>query len=72
AEAIAVLRKGMQANPYVREFPEALAVQHMSAGDYRAASDVVRNALGLFPDDVTLRVLQKRIQSATLDGAFGP
>jgi hypothetical protein len=71
-EAIAVLRKGMRANPYVREFSESLAVEYMALGQYRDAADVIRKGLDLFPDDVTLRVLQKKVQSATLDGSMTP
>jgi tetratricopeptide (TPR) repeat protein len=71
-EAIAVLQKGMRANPYVREFSESLAVEYMALGQYRDASDVIRKGLDLFPDDVTLRVLQKKVQSATLDGSMTP
>ena len=71
-EAIAVLRKGMRANPYVREFAESLAVEYMALGQYRDAADVIRKGLDLFPDDVTLRILQKKVQSATLDGSITP
>jgi len=33
---------------------------------------VIRKGLDLFPDDVTLRVLQKKVQSATLEGSIAP
>ena len=72
AESISILRRGMAANPYVREFPESLAAQHMSSGEYRDASAVIRKGLEIFPDDVALRALQKKIQDATLDGSPGP
>jgi hypothetical protein len=72
AEAISVLRKGMRDNPFVREFSESLAVQYMALGQYRDASAVIREGLDLFPDDVTLRVLQKKVGSATLDGSMTP
>jgi predicted Zn-dependent protease len=72
AEALAVLQKGMRANPYVREFSESLAVEYMALGQYRDAADVIHKGLDLFPDDVALRVLQKKVQSATLDGSMTP
>jgi hypothetical protein len=72
AEAIAVLQKGMRANPYVREFSESLAVQYMALGQYREASAAIRKGMDLFPDDVMLRFLQKKVGSATLDGSMTP
>jgi tetratricopeptide repeat protein len=72
AEAIAVLQKGLRANPYVREFPESLAVEYMALGQYREASEVIRKGLDLFPDDVALRVLQKKVRAATLEGSIMP
>ena len=71
-EAIAILLKGMRANPYVREFSESLAVEYMTLGQYRNASDMIRKGLELFPDDVALRVLQQKVRSATLDGSMTP
>ena len=70
ADAIRVLEKGAQANPYTREFSDALAVQYIALGQYGRALDVIRQGLKAFPDDVPLRLLEKKVKAATLDGAF--
>ncbi len=66
-QAIEVLQKGMRANPYMREFSESLALRYMAMGQYREALGTIRKGQELFPDDVTLRVLEKRVKAATLD-----
>jgi hypothetical protein len=66
AEAIRALEKGLQANPYFREFYEGMAAQQMAAGKYGDALQVIRKGLGLFPDDIKLRLLEKKVRSATL------
>ena len=66
-EAIRVLEKGREANPYFREFYEAAAVQQMALGKYGDALQVIRRGLSLFPGDITLRQLEQKVQSATLD-----
>jgi hypothetical protein len=71
-EAAAVLNRAEAENPYVREFPETLASMYVKGGEYRTALEVIRKALGLFPDDINLRMLQKQVQSATIDGAISP
>jgi hypothetical protein len=66
-EAIRVLEKGRELSPYFREFYEAVAVQEMELGKYRDALETVRQGLRLFPDDTTLRLLEKNVQAATID-----
>ncbi|MBZ5595729.1 MAG: cytochrome c family protein [Acidobacteriia bacterium] len=66
-DAIRVLEKGREANPYFVEFYEAVAVQQMALGKYGDALQVIRKGLSLFPGDNTLRLLEKKVGSATLD-----
>jgi tetratricopeptide (TPR) repeat protein len=58
AEAIKVLEKGLEANPYYREFYEAAAGHQMALGQFGAAVKIIRKGLNLFPDDMTLRLLE--------------
>jgi hypothetical protein len=67
-EAVQVLLEGMPLNPYVREFPESLAVQYMQLGKYGDALTTIRKGLEVFPGDLLLRTLLKKASSATLDG----
>ena len=67
AEAVRVLEKGREANPYFHEFYEAIAVQQMALGKYGDALQVIRKGLSLFPGDNMLRLLEKKVESATLD-----
>ncbi len=71
-EAVRILQEGMPVNSYVKEFPESLAVQYMELGEYGDASRIVRKGLEIFPDDLILRTLQKKISAATLDGSPVP
>jgi len=66
-EAIRVLEKGREANPYFREFYEAVAVQEIELGKYGDALQTIRKGIDLFPDDTTLRLLEKKVQAATID-----
>lgn len=66
AEAIRVLEKGRTANPYFREFSERIATQQMALGQYGEALQVIRKGLERFPDDITLRLLDKKVRAATL------
>lgn len=61
-----MLEKGREANPYLREFYEAIAVQEMAAGKYGDALRTIRKGLTLFPDDTALRLLEKRVSAVTL------
>jgi len=70
ADAIRVLEKGARTNPYTREFSDALAAQYIALGQYGRALDVIRQGLKTFPDDATLRLLDKKVKAATLDGTF--
>ena len=72
AEAIRVLRKGIEQNRYVREFYEALAAQYVAQGEYRVALEMSRKGLEVFPDDTALLVLEKKIREAMLDAPTGP
>lgn len=67
SEALGALRKGMLENPYAREFPEAIAARYVALGQYRDALEFIRNGLELFPDDATLRLLEKQVRAATLE-----
>jgi hypothetical protein len=71
-DAIAVLQSAIRDHPYSREMPEALVAVQMKSGDYRTALGTIRKALERFPDDFDLRLLEKKIQSASLDGAISP
>lgn len=71
AEGIEILRLGMRANPYLPQFPEAIAAQYVQLDDYRNALDVIRRGLQLFPDDLTLRALGDKVRSAIPDEATG-
>ena len=66
-EAIRVLKQGREANPYFREFDEAIAVQEMALGRYGDALQTIHRGLSVFPDDIALRLLEKKVQSATLE-----
>jgi len=66
-EAIRVLEKGREANPYFREFYEAVAVKEIELGKYGDALQTIRKGIDLFPDDTTLRRLEKKVQAATID-----
>lgn len=66
-EAIQVLQKGVELNPYSREFYESLAAQHIALGNYRDALQVISNGLAVSPDDRTLLVMRKKVQAAMLD-----
>ena len=57
-EAIRVLEKGLQANPYFRELYEAAARHQVALGQHGDALKTIRKGLDLFPDDTTLRLLQ--------------
>jgi hypothetical protein len=67
AEAVQVLRKGLEKNRYFREFYESLAAQHMALGNYRDALQVIGDGLTISPDDTTLLVLKKKVRAAMLD-----
>jgi len=67
AEAIRALQNGLEQNPYLREFYEALAAQHIALGNYRDALQVIGNGLAVSPDDSTLLVMRKKVQAAMLD-----
>jgi tetratricopeptide (TPR) repeat protein len=68
AEAIEVLKGGLDRNPYSPEFAESIAAEYYKIGDYRNVLDIARRCLELFPDDKTLRALMNQVKSATLDG----
>ncbi len=65
-EAIETLRLGMTINPYAPEFPESIAAEFLRLDDYRSASKVIRDGLQVFPDDLKLRALDKKVRSAML------
>jgi tetratricopeptide (TPR) repeat protein len=67
AEAIRVLRKGLEQNPYLHEFYDALAAQYVALEEYRDALQLTRKGLDVFPDDTALLMLQKKVQAAMLD-----
>lgn len=66
-EAIRLLQKGREVNPYFRELQEQIAAQHMALGQYGDALQVIRAGLELFPDDIRLRLLDRQVRAATLD-----
>jgi hypothetical protein len=66
ADAIRVLEKGWAANPYFREFSEQIAAQQIALGQYEEALRVLRKGLERFPDDITLRLLDKKVRAAIL------
>jgi hypothetical protein len=72
ADAIQVLQKGVEQNPYLREFYEALASQHIALGNYRDALQVIGKGLAVSPDDMTLLVMRKKVQAAMLDTLSEP
>jgi tetratricopeptide (TPR) repeat protein len=65
-EAIQVLERGWAANPHFREFSENIAAQKIAMGQYGQALQVIRKGLDCFPDDINLRLLHKKVSSATL------
>jgi len=67
-EAVAILEKARTASPYFREIYENLAAAYMELGQYGDALKVLGKGMELFPDDATLRALQKKANSATLTG----
>jgi tetratricopeptide (TPR) repeat protein len=71
-EAVQVLMEGMPVSPYVKEFPESLAVQYMELGKYGDALKTIRRGLEVFPGDRVLRTLQKKAAAATLDDSGEP
>ncbi len=67
AEGIRVLQKGLDQNPYLHEFYDALAAQYVALEEYRDALQMTRKGLDVFPDDTALLMLQKKVQAAMLD-----
>ena len=67
-EAVELLDKARAMNPNVREIYELLGAQFMTMGDYRSALRVLKAGIELFPDDASLRALDQKARSATLDG----
>ena len=67
-----MLRKGIEQNPYLREFYESLAAQYVALGEYRDALQMSRKGLDVFRDDAALLLLQKKVQAAMLDPSPGP
>ncbi len=63
-EAIDTLQLGMTTNPYSSDFPESIAAAFLRLDDYRNASRVIRLGLERFPDDMKLRALNEKVQSA--------
>jgi hypothetical protein len=62
-----VLEKGREVNPYFREFYEGIVGRQMALGRYGDARQTIRKGLGLFPDDMILRLLKNKVTAATLD-----
>jgi tetratricopeptide repeat protein len=67
-EAVQLLEKARAMNPNVREIYALLGAQFMTIGDYRSALRELKAGIDLFPDDATLRALDQKARSATLDG----
>jgi hypothetical protein len=60
-DAIKVLEKGLEINPYFRELYEAAASHQLALGQSADALRTIRKGLGLFPDDRTLRILENEV-----------
>ncbi len=67
-QAVEILEQARTASPYFREVYENLAAEYMELGQYGDAMNVLGKGIELFPDDATLRDLQKQANSATLSG----
>jgi lipoprotein NlpI len=65
---VQLLEKARAMNPNVREIYELFGAQFMTTGDYRSALRIFKAGIELFPDDATLRSLDQKARSATLDG----
>jgi tetratricopeptide (TPR) repeat protein len=65
-EAVTILEKARSSSPYFREVYESLATEYMELGQYGDALTVLHQGIDLFPDDWTLRALEKKASSATL------
>ncbi len=61
SEAIQVLDKGLEVNPYCRELYAAAASHQMALGQSTAALKTIRKGLDAFPDDRTLRILESEV-----------
>jgi len=61
AEAIKVLEKGLEINPYFRELYEAAASDQLALGHIADALKTIRKGLDLFPDDRALRMIQNDV-----------
>jgi hypothetical protein len=68
-EAIPVLEKARTVSPYFREVYETLANEYMALGQYGDAMGVLKKGIALFPDDLTLRELEKKASSVMLGPA---
>lgn len=68
-KAVKILEKARSSSPYFREVYEMLARDHMTLGQYSDALAVLQQGIELFPDDMTLRDLEKRANSVTLGPA---
>ena len=68
-DAIRVLEQGRVLNPYFAEFYDSTAAQQIALGKNGEALKVIRKGLELFPDDMTLRAMEKHVRSTTLDGS---
>ena len=63
-EAIAVLQQGISVDPYYQRSYKALALLFVSLKRYEEALQVMRQELGIFPQDSFMRMLLKRGESA--------
>lgn len=68
-EAIPVLEQARTVSPYFRELYDTLANEYMALGQYRDAMAVLKKGIALFPDDLTLRELEKKANSVMLGPA---
>src|SRR5215467_8198888 len=68
-EAIPVLEQARTVSPYFRELYDALANEYMALGQYGDAMAVLKKGIALFPDDFTLRELEKKANSVMLEPA---
>ena len=63
SDAVAVLKRGIQINPFVSRLYGMLVVQEIALRQYDDAFDTMKRALRIFPQDSRLRALVKKMET---------
>lgn len=63
SDAVAILKRGIQINPFVSRLYGMLVVQELTLRRYSEAFDTMKRALRIFPQDSRLRGLVKKMEA---------